>query len=245
MRVQIVALAFLLTLVGAPAEPQDGVDALPKVIQHSQPIYPPLARQARIQGDVRVRLTTDGESITNLEAVAGQPLLRKAAEDNVRTWRFAPHRPSTFYVVFRYKLASGDVDVEFLDAPSLVQLEAAPPQTIIDYAWIGLGKWKAQLVSAHGKCRRTLDLSYSGPDGEWLRGKVLGEKGEDEEIDFGHKEGDFVAFTAKLREPDGKRLVTFFVGNLKGNRITGTFVDGAGATGHWTALRMPEDAKSR
>lgn len=152
---------------------QDSPNVLPKVVQHAQPIYPPLARQTRIQGDVRITLAIDGESVTNVEAVAGHPLLRKAAEDNVRTWKFAPHSASSFVVTFRYKLASGDVNVEFLEAPSVVQIEASPPPVIIDYAWIGLGTRKTRLTSNHGKSRRTLVLSYSGPDGRLARWKVL------------------------------------------------------------------------
>ena len=62
---------------------QDSPNVLPKVVQHAQPIYPPLARQTRIQGDVRITRAIDGESVTNVEAVAVHPLLRKAAEDNV------------------------------------------------------------------------------------------------------------------------------------------------------------------
>lgn len=250
MHTSIVGLALSLMLAIVPtAKAQDAPDALPKVVEHAQPVYPPLARQTRIQGDVRVKLTTDGESVTNVEAVAGHPLLRKAAEDNARTWKVAPHKPSSFVVTFRYKLASDDVEVEFLEAPALVQIEAPPPVINIEYAWIGLGTWNAQLTSNHGKSRRTLVLSYSGPDGDWLGGRFLGEKTGDEEddeaIDFGHREGDFVSFTVKLRQSDGKQLATFFVGNLKGNRIIGTFVNDAGVTGKWTAIRLLQDPKSR
>jgi len=251
MRISNVTLALSLMFAIVPlAKPQDSPDVLPKVVQHSQPIYPPLARQTRIQGDVRVRLVTDGASVTNVEAVAGHPLLRKATEDNVRTWKFASHRPSSFFVTFRYKLVSGDVvDVEFLEAPAVVQIGASSPEVIIDYSWIGLGTWKTQLTSNHGKSRRTLVLSYSGPHGEWLVGRFLGENNGDEEddeaSDFGHREGDFVVFTTKLRQPDGKQMQTFFVGSLKGNRIIGTFVDNAGVTGKWTAIQLSNDAKSR
>ncbi len=37
---------------------QESPEVLPKVVQHDQPIYPPLARQTRIQGEVRVKVTT-------------------------------------------------------------------------------------------------------------------------------------------------------------------------------------------
>ncbi|HKW33333.1 MAG TPA: energy transducer TonB [Candidatus Acidoferrum sp.] len=245
MRIPAVLLALFVTLtIVSAALGQDSPNLLPKVIQHAQPIYPPLARQTRIQGDVRIKLMTDGESVTNVEAVAGHPLLLKAAEGNVRTWKFAPHSASSFVVTFRYKLASGDVDVEFLEAPFVVQIEASPPEVIIDYAWLGLGTWKAQLKSAHGKLSEVFNLAYSGPNGDWLSCNVVGQKDESEEIDFGHKEGDFLAFTLTLTQPDGKRVKTFFIGKMMGDKIVGTSVDHAGVKGEWTAIRVADRPSS-
>jgi len=177
---------------------QETPEVLPKVVQHAQPIYPPLARQTRIQGEVRVKIVTDGESVREAAAETGHPLLRKAAEDNARTCKFVAHTPGTFHVTFRYKEPSGDADVEFLESPSIVQIEAATPEMSIYYAWLGLGPWKAQLKSAHGKSSQVLKLYYSGPNGDWLDGNAVSRKGESEEIDLGHKEGDFLAFTITL-----------------------------------------------
>src|SRR2546422_10228245 len=98
---------------------QQSTEVLPKVVQHTEPIYPPLARQARIQGEVSVKVTTDGESAREAVAQTGHPLLRKAAEDNVKTWKFASHTPSTFNVTFRYKLMESSVEVEFLELPAI------------------------------------------------------------------------------------------------------------------------------
>lgn len=113
------SILMLLSLRAAmpSAMAQQASEVLPKVIQHSEPMYPPLARQARIQGEVSVKVTTDGESVRAAEAETGHPLLRNAAEDNVRTWKFVTHSPSTYHVTFRYKLVSDNVDVEFLESP--------------------------------------------------------------------------------------------------------------------------------
>ena len=81
-------LSLLLASVDS-AIAQQSSEALPKVIQHAEPMYPPLASQTRIDGDVRVKFTTDGESVTDLVVESGHPLLRIATEDNVRTWKFA------------------------------------------------------------------------------------------------------------------------------------------------------------
>lgn len=219
---------------------QETPEVLPKVIQHAEPIYPPLARQTRIQGEVRVKITTDGESVRDAEAEAGHPLLRTAAVDNVRTWKFVAHAPGTFHVTFRYKLLDGNTDVEFLESRAIVEIVAFPPELSIYYAWLGLGTWKAQMRSAHGKYAPVFKLYSSGPNGDWLNGEVVGRNGEKEEIDFGHKEGDFLAFTIKLSQPDGQHVKTFFIGKMTKDKIVGTFVDNAGIRGEWTAVRVAD-----
>jgi len=62
------------------------------------PSYPATARQARIEGTVRllVHVLADGrvEEI-RVEASAGHPDLDRAATDAVRQWRFDPARKGT------------------------------------------------------------------------------------------------------------------------------------------------------
>lgn len=233
-RVMLVVSVVAVAITSASA--QESPEVLPKVVQHTEPNYPPLARQTRIEGEVRVKVITDGESVREADAETGHPLLRKAAEENARTWKFAPHTPSSFHVTFRYKLSSSDMCVKFLASPAVVEVQVSPPKVIIDYAWIGLGTWKAQLKSAHGRSSQVLKLAYSGPDGDWLAGSASGPKGEDEEIDFGHKEGNFLAFTITLSQPDGKHMKTFFIGRMSEDKIIGTFVDDAGIRGEWAAV---------
>jgi protein TonB len=62
-----------------------------KLINQPKPAYPPLARQARIQGTVRFNavIGRDG-SIQNLTLVSGHPLLVPAATEAVRQWRYQP-----------------------------------------------------------------------------------------------------------------------------------------------------------
>jgi TonB family protein len=208
------------------------------VVQHGEPTYPPLARQARIQGDVSIKITTDGESVLNAVAETGHPLLRRAAEENVRTWKFAPHQPNSFNVVFRYHLLPNNVEVFFLQSPTLVEITAPSPELIIDYAEIGLGKWKAQLKSVSGSSQEVLDLYYSGPDGDWLGGKVTGPKDETEEIDYGHREGSLLGFAVKLSHLHERSVKVFLVGRMIGSKMTGTFIDDTGTTGEWTAVRQ-------
>jgi hypothetical protein len=132
------------------------------------------------------------------------------------------------------------VDVEFPESPTVVEIASCPPEIFIQYAWLGLGTWKAQLKSAHGKSSQVFKLAYSGPKGDWLAGDAMGPKGQREEIDFGHLEGNFLAFTITLSQPDGKHLKTFLIGKMTGDKIIGTFVDDAGVRGEWKAVRVAE-----
>jgi len=62
-----------------------------KLIEQVAPAYPPLARQTRIAGTVRLHgiVGKDGR-ILSLEVVSGHPLLQQAALDAVRQWRYDP-----------------------------------------------------------------------------------------------------------------------------------------------------------
>jgi TonB family protein len=240
----ILMLPVLIGLVPM-AMAQQSSAALPQVVQHAQPTYPPLARQTRIDGQVRVRFTTDGGSVIDVASESGHPLLCTAAEENVRTWKFVPHTPGTFHVMFRYKFATDATEVSFLESPAIIQVEASTAVIGgIVWAWLDLGTWKAQLSSPHGKTWQVFSLSFSGPNEDWLDGNAVGPKGKKEEIDFGHKEGDFLAFTVNLRQPDGQHIKTFFVGKMSKYKIVGTFVDNAGITGDWTAVRLADKPKS-
>jgi protein TonB len=62
------------------------------LIQKIEPQYPPLARAARVQGDVVLSavIDTNGQ-ITNLQLVSGHPMLVPAATAAVRQWRYKPY----------------------------------------------------------------------------------------------------------------------------------------------------------
>jgi protein TonB len=62
------------------------------LVRRVNPNYPPLARQARIQGQVVLRavISKDG-SIENLTLVSGHPMLAPAAIDAVKQWKYKPY----------------------------------------------------------------------------------------------------------------------------------------------------------
>jgi protein TonB len=62
------------------------------LIYRVQPIYPTLARQARIQGTVELRaVISKAGTIENLVLVHGHPMLSAAAIEAVRQWRYRPY----------------------------------------------------------------------------------------------------------------------------------------------------------
>jgi protein TonB len=62
-----------------------------RLVNKVQPLYPPLARQTRISGTVKLHaiIGKDG-SVQQLAMVSGHPLLVQAALDAVRQWRYQP-----------------------------------------------------------------------------------------------------------------------------------------------------------
>jgi len=61
------------------------------LVNQIRPVYPPLAKQARIQGTVRLQaiISKDG-SVVQLEIISGHPLLQQAALQAVSQWKYRP-----------------------------------------------------------------------------------------------------------------------------------------------------------
>jgi protein TonB len=76
----------------APARiKQGGNVTAASIVTQTKPVYPPLARQARIQGSVVLHAIIDKDGrVAQLEVVTGHPLLVQAALDAVKQWRYKP-----------------------------------------------------------------------------------------------------------------------------------------------------------
>lgn len=62
------------------------------LLRKVQPAYPPLARQARIQGTVILQAEISKEgNITNLQLISGHPMLAPAAIEAVKQWKYKPY----------------------------------------------------------------------------------------------------------------------------------------------------------
>ncbi|MGA9072351.1 MAG: TonB family protein [Terracidiphilus sp.] len=72
------------------------------VMQKTPPVYPAIAKSAHVQGTVVIQATiSKNGSVENPHVVSGPVMLRQAALDAVKTWRFRP-----------YMLSNEPVDVE-------------------------------------------------------------------------------------------------------------------------------------
>ena len=61
------------------------------LVQKVEPVYPPLALEARIQGIVKFEITVSGEgTIQNMKLVSGHPLLVQPAQQALMQYRYKP-----------------------------------------------------------------------------------------------------------------------------------------------------------
>jgi protein TonB len=85
--------------VGPPAPGLDTSGAIrvggevkqPRLISSSMPVYPALAKSAKVEGDVVIRTTVDEKGrVAHMEVVSGPMALRQAAQDALRKWQYQP-----------------------------------------------------------------------------------------------------------------------------------------------------------
>jgi protein TonB len=91
---RLVLLGLTLVLTGALALGAERVPtaaAMAAAITKPAPAMPPLARQYKISGEVRVDVTIGVEGgVEGCEVLSGNPILAKAAQDAVKKWKFKP-----------------------------------------------------------------------------------------------------------------------------------------------------------
>ena len=110
-------LVFLLSATSLGADPEPYLKSAP------MPFYPPLARQARIQGKVSLRFVVNERGATSeVEAVNRHQMLTQAAIESVQGWKFGWPHPCTCRVkreaIFVYKISS---ELESADSRQMVR----------------------------------------------------------------------------------------------------------------------------
>jgi TonB family protein len=115
-----------------PDSPQSGI----VLANLSAPIYPPLARQTQITGEVNLSLgiRPDG-SVESVAVISGHPLLRQAALESAQQSQFecrGCREPLTSYsLVYRFQLTGGDCCTQAKGSSDLAQPNEKPPVQII------------------------------------------------------------------------------------------------------------------
>ena len=106
MRTKLAALAALVALAASTASPQR-VDQALCLCKFVAPVYSPIARQARMQGVVRVEVSVDSEGVPgDVTAMEGHPILREYAVEAIKQWRFCSQgkSPRKISLTFKFKL---------------------------------------------------------------------------------------------------------------------------------------------
>jgi protein TonB len=76
--------------------PKDAINISGGVLQASgikkvEPVYPPIARAAKAEGEVRIQVVVSEEGkVIEAATIDGHPLLRDAALQAARQWEFIP-----------------------------------------------------------------------------------------------------------------------------------------------------------
>ncbi len=103
-----VLLLFLVSVVGGRLAGEDGpvFDEYVGLI-HAEPLsYPVLAGQARIQGDVVIRVNLDETgSVVSTAAISGARIFIPGCLTNAKKWRFEPKARKTVFVVYEFRIA--------------------------------------------------------------------------------------------------------------------------------------------
>lgn len=68
-------------------------DALRAAVSKMAPLYSPMARQLKLEGEVKadVSISEDG-TVENVSSVSGNPVLFQCVKDAVRHWKFTPFK---------------------------------------------------------------------------------------------------------------------------------------------------------
>jgi TonB family protein len=104
--------------VEVKASVEKGGRRLPKLVpvHKVNPVYPPLAKLAKIEGivEMEIRVEKNGD-VSEVKVESGHPLLAKAAQEAVRQWKYAPQAHTVESTVkVNFTLAKEPADAEKL-----------------------------------------------------------------------------------------------------------------------------------
>jgi Gram-negative bacterial TonB protein C-terminal len=139
-------LGVVLMAISAPGQtaPSAAAPAVPILQEAALPVYPPIAKAARVTGKVIVRVAVKDGLVVQTDVLSkpgvasGQRFLETPTVENLKTWRFAADVTGTFTVTYTYEISGKESDdltnprVEML--PSLdVKITARPVKPTVMY----------------------------------------------------------------------------------------------------------------
>ena len=96
------------------------------LLELSQPVYPPLARQANIYGDVSVAVAVHPDGRTDVAFESGHPMLMQAAVDSAQKSRFGCRdcdSAITYHLLYSFRLVQGSDCCTAMSVPARVTIE--------------------------------------------------------------------------------------------------------------------------
>jgi TonB family protein len=160
----------------------------PKINSRVTPVYPELAKRARVSGKVILTLSIDEEgNVTDVHLDSGHPFLNDAAINSVKNWKYAPSLlngepvsvTARVTVIFdldpKNKAVSGKSRIDLAVADAIMRHKAG--QSISDIPFIREGKANLELMAANKTAEATSELKSSGFEIiEWSEGshKAIG-----------------------------------------------------------------------
>ena len=184
VRLRVWIMAALFAVIATFGKGQSPVsDHLPELE------YPPIARAARVQGDVTVsfRETSDGGTV-DVTPVSGPAMLQCVAVENVKAWHFAPAAESAgqvYKAVFHFQLNPPEDGFDDNQPSTKVELDGAGGVRVLSILTTGLQRLKcpsaverelppAVITGDFVELERWNETVRVGADGSiiWKQGKI-------------------------------------------------------------------------
>jgi TonB family protein len=129
----VISIAILVTAPLISGQRND-IARYPFLVHGDLPVYPALAKSARISGTVHVRVTVENGEVVGYVQPSGHPMLVSATIDNIKSWKFDKTVRTTFATTFIYQLDGESEETKEssnpkldLELPSLAKITARPP----------------------------------------------------------------------------------------------------------------------
>lgn len=99
-KVLIIVSALILSVMSGSVFSQTAGSGDRKILTHTAPAYPELAKKMHIRGIVKVEvIVRPNGTVKSTRVLGGNPVLINAAQDAVTKWKFEPAQGETTQVV--------------------------------------------------------------------------------------------------------------------------------------------------